>query len=102
LNAIVSEFRRGLEDLYGARLASAILFGSQARGDMEAGSDVDILVVLKGVVDVGAEISRVGVLQAEVSLRHDCVISCVFMDEYRYLHRNGPLLRNVRREGVFL
>ena len=25
---------------------------------------------------------------------------CVFIDEERYLHRNGPLLRNIRKEGI--
>ncbi len=102
LQAILREFRQGLEELYGDRLVSAILFGSQARGDMEPGSDIDVLVVLKGPVHVGTEISRVGALLADVSLRHDCVMSCVFMDEGRFLRRNGPLLRNVRREGVFI
>jgi hypothetical protein len=39
---------------------------------------------------------------AELSLAHDAVIACVFMDEERFLHRQGPFLRNVRREGITL
>jgi predicted nucleotidyltransferase len=100
--SVLNELRPGLQALYGPRLVSIILFGSQARGDMEAGSDIDVLIVLKGPVQAGTEIARVGPLQAELSLRHNCVIACVFMDEDRYLRRDGPLLRNIRREGVFL
>ncbi|HUT55521.1 MAG TPA: nucleotidyltransferase domain-containing protein [bacterium] len=97
---ILSEFRRGLEALYGSRLKHLVLFGSRARGDADRESDIDVLVVLGGSVDAGREISRCGQLMADASLAHTVVISCVFMEEDRFLHRQGPLLRNVRREGI--
>jgi len=97
---IVSELRKGLERLYGSKLVHLILFGSHARGDAEPGSDIDVLVVLRGEVNSGEEINRTGGIISELSLENDVVISCIFMDEYRFLHRNGPLLRNVRKEGI--
>ena len=100
LKAILDELRRRLEAIYGPRLAHLVLFGSQARGDAEPGSDIDVLVVLKGPVRPGEEINRTIDDTADLSLEWDVVISCVFMDEDRFLHRQGPLLRNVRREGV--
>ena len=101
LEAILLELRRELEALYGDRLVQLILFGSQARGEARPGwdSDIDVLAVLKGPVNHGDEISRTGALVADLSLRNDMVISCIFMEEDRFLHRNGPLLRNIRREG---
>jgi len=36
----------------------------------------------------------------DLCLRFNTVISCIFMDEDPYTRRNGPLLRNVRTEGV--
>jgi uncharacterized protein len=100
LELILQELRACFEELYGNRLAQMVLFGSQARGDAKEYSDIDVMVVLEGQVDPVDEISRTSGIVADVSLRNGVVISCAFVDESRYRHRNGPLLRNVRKEGV--
>ena len=100
LKTILTELRHRFEALYGPRLIQMILYGSQARGDAEPGADIDVLVVLQGPVNPGDEITRTGEVVADISLRFNEVISCVFMDEERFRHRHGPLLRNIRREGV--
>jgi len=100
LHDILAELRRRFETLYGPRLVRMVLYGSQARGDAEPGSDIDVLVVLNGEVDPCREIDRTLDDVVNLSFEHDVVISCVFMDEHRFRHRNGPLLRNIRREGV--
>jgi predicted nucleotidyltransferase len=100
LQSILVELRQRLDALYGPRLVKVILYGSQARGDAEPGSDVDVLVVLRGFVQAGEEIGRTGDAVADLSLRFDEVINCVFVDEKRFVNRNGPFLRNVRREGI--
>ena len=79
-----------------------ILFGSQARGDAEEGSDIDVLVVLSGEVNPGEEIERTSEIVADISLRETVVVSCVFLAEEVYARGEGPLVRNVRREGVSL
>ena len=100
IRSIVSRLKDSLESLYGSRLSRLILYGSQVRGDADRNSDIDVLVVLKGPVKPGDEIARTGGVVADLSLQIDRVITCVFMDEERYLHRTGPLLRNIRREGI--
>ena len=55
---ILAELRRERQSLYGERLEHIVLFGSQARGDAEPDSDIDVLVVLKGAVEPGVEIDR--------------------------------------------
>lgn len=102
LRDILSELRNRLSDLYGDRLAELVLYGSQARGDADEGSDIDVLVVLKGEVNACDEIDRTIDIVAGISLEHDTVVSCVFMDEDYYLHRSPPLLMNIRREGIRL
>ncbi len=100
LRTILAELRRQFEALYGERLVQMVLFGSQARGDAEPGSDIDVLVVLNDPVHPGDEIERTGAIVAELSLQYAEVISCVFIGEDRFRHRHGPLLRNIRREGM--
>jgi len=100
LKNILAELRQRFEELYGDRLAEMILFGSRARHDAEPGSDIDVLVVLKGRVDATEEIERTLDVVADMSLTNNTVVSCVFMDEERFTRRAGPLLRNVRREGI--
>jgi predicted nucleotidyltransferase len=77
-----------------------ILFGSQARGDNEPGSDINALVILKDSGRAGEEIDQTIVLVTDLSLQHNEVISCAFIREKRFKHRHRPFLHNVRREGI--
>lgn len=97
---ILAELRRRFEALYGDRLVRMVLFGSHARGDADDDSDIDVLVVLRGPVDPGEEITRTGQIKADLSLRNECVISCVYISDERYRRERSPLMLNVRREGV--
>ncbi len=96
----LAELRRRFEKLYGERLARLILYGSQARGDARPWSDIDVLVVLLGVVDDWEESHRTEVIVGEICLEFGVVIICFFVGEAEYLSGDGGLLRNVRREGV--
>lgn len=102
IQAILAGLQSRFQELYGDRLVQMVLYGSQARGDAEEGSDIDVLVVLKGPVRPGQEISRTSDISGELSLQHNEVISCLFMDEERFANSYGPLLRNIRKEGVKL
>lgn len=99
---ILQSLKQELFCLYGDRLKHLTLFGSQARGDAEAGSDIDVLVVLQSQVNPGEEIKRTGKTIAHLSLEYEVVISCLFMGETHYQTRNGSLLRNIRKEGILL
>jgi uncharacterized protein len=100
LREILCELRRQFEALYGERLVKMVLFGSRARGDAVAGSDIDVLVVLGDQINPGEEISRTGDVTAALSLKHDVVISRVFVSAEQFSEEQSPLLLNVRREGV--
>ena len=100
VRSILAEFRRGLEVIYGDRMVRLVLFGSQARGDAFADSDIDVLVVLRGLVKSGEEISRCGEFLAAVCLEHDTVLTPVYISEERFQNERSPLMLNVRREGL--
>jgi predicted nucleotidyltransferase len=100
LHAILADLRCRFTALYGKRFVQMILYGSQARGDAGPDSDIDVLVVLQGPVQPAEEIVRTGRIVTELSLLYGSVVACVFIDQEQFLHRQGPLLRNVRREGI--
>jgi predicted nucleotidyltransferase len=100
IKTIVSELRKSFEALYGDRLINMILFGSHARGDAEPGSDIDVLVVLKEPVSLGAEITRTSEMRSQLSLKYNVVVSCTYVSTKRYTTEQSPLLINIRREGI--
>ncbi len=97
---ILAELRRGLARLYGKRLARVILYGSCARGEEAQGSDLDVLVVLRGEVSPCEEIERSLDEVVAVSLQFDETVSCVFISEEQYERERSPLLINIHREGI--
>ena len=102
LDKILQEFRDGLEQIYGSRLVRVVLFGSQARDEAEPDSDIDVMLVLQGAVDPNREIRRLSSFTSGLCLKHDVVISCVYMSEEDFCNQQSPLMLNVRREGVLV
>ena len=68
--------------------------------DAEPGSNIDVLVVLDGPVNVADEATRTLDFRAALSLQYNTVVSCIFMPAQRFQNERSPLLLNVRREGV--
>jgi uncharacterized protein len=102
IDEILQEFRHGLEQIYGSRLARVVLFGSQARDEADPDSDIDVMLVLQGAVDPHREIQRLSSFTSGLSLKHDVVISCVYVSEENFYDEQSPLMLNVRREGVLV
>lgn len=100
INNILDQLHNRFDAIYGNRLSKMILYGSQARGDADPESDIDVLVVLKGKVSPCDEIDRTIKDIADVSLENDIVTSCVFVSEDQFENEHSPLLMNVRREGI--
>lgn len=99
---IVQEARQQLGNLYGSRFRKLILFGSQARGEAVAGSDVDLLLILDQVPDFWSEFQKIEEITSRLSLEYDAVISVFPISERDYQERQTPFLLNIRREGVLV
>jgi predicted nucleotidyltransferase len=101
LETILAELRSRFEALYGPRLDRLILFGSQARGDADEESDIDVMVVLKEPVeDREAERVHCRDITADMSLKYNTLITAILTDSSTYRSSDYSLYKNVRREGV--
>lgn len=88
----------------GDRFRLAVLFGSQARGDAGADSDVDVAVVLAGRGDVIDTKLALADLAYDVLLATGVLISPmpIWEDDWMHpdRHFNPRLVENIKREGI--
>jgi len=77
-----------------------VLFGSYARGDYNESSDVDLLVIKKGLDDEDATIDKIYYSFLGKNLEVD--VDVLAIDYNRYLELNddiGYIYRTIKREG---
>jgi len=97
--AILAELADGLRARLGPRFAGLWLYGSQARGDAGPDSDIDLVLLLRGMERPGLEIDRIADILAELNLKYGVLISVLPVEEAELKRAQGPFWRNVRREG---
>ena len=100
IQALLARLKTDLEALYGERLRGLYLYGSYARGEEDAESDVDVLVVLDEVGDYAAEIDRTSEIVSRTSLAHVASVSRVFVPLCDWLSAETNFLANVRAEAI--
>ena len=98
--SILNEYHQALVAILGDELDSVILYGSQARGHPDEGSDVDVLCIMKSQIDYGELIRRTSEITAQLSLKYDVVISRAFICREDYESRQTPFLMNVHKEQI--
>ena len=96
------EVRTALHDLYGERLQRIVVFGSQARGNACADSDIDLAVVLTPPVDAYAESQRTSDLVVDVAIRHRVALSMLHLSTEEFAHAERSLIRTLHNEGITL
>lgn len=85
--------------LYGSRLSKIILFGSYARGDFHAESDIDYLIVLKeDNVSSFTESKYVSPLTSDYHLETGIPITSVVVAENQLLKSSRPFFKEVRKD----
>lgn len=100
LSEVLSEVKQSLNETLGERLVSVRVFGSYARGEERTDSDIDVLVLVQKVDNYGDLIRRTSQSMADISLRHDVVLSRTFATAQDYRESQMPFFLNVRRESV--
>ena len=83
--------------------ATLILYGSYARGDFRADSDIDILVLIDGERVTMDDRRRVSSSLYKVELETGIIISPILSSKKEWAaHKVTPFYENVNREGILL
>ena len=99
---LLNQIKDRLRDAHGERLQGIILYGSEARGEAEADSDIDLLVLLNGPVKFGRD-SRTNI-DALYDLQLEVIrpIHAMPVDVEAFRAGEYALYRNVKKEGISL
>jgi predicted nucleotidyltransferase len=84
--------------------ATAILYGSWARGDQNDDSDIDVLVLLDQKHVTPQDEMRVKYPLYELEFETGRIISPLVLSRYDWenRHRITPFFRNIKAEGIVL
>lgn len=97
---ITVRVRQGLEEIYHERLRGVYLYGSAARDQLTADSDIDIAVVLDEIPSRFAEHERTSQLAADLSLEYNTVVTFLFLSEADLADGTFLVYRTIKREGI--
>ena len=100
IQRLLAELKKGLIELYGARLKAVYLYGSYARGDYNDNSDLDVMIVLNNYTSYWDELVYSAELTSNLSLEYNVTISRMIMTEEQWKKGDLPVLRNIRAEGL--
>lgn len=105
LNVILKKYVKDIQQLYGNKLKTVLLYGSYARGDFRADSDIDIMIL----VDLSEqEILKKGHVLSDITFDYnfndDLKIMPIVknLDHFNKWLRAYPFYYNVKREGIEL
>ena len=105
LDIIINDFLNELKELFGNRLKDAILFGSYARGDFNADSDIDIMILIDiEETEFHKYRSLITRIADKVDWNFDTLISPILVNHLDFEKNKSftPFYSNVNREGVHL
>lgn len=97
---VIQKLDAGLRELYGDRYRGLLLYGSYARGTSWDGSDVDLLMLLDGPVNIVREILASEPVVWPLCLESDLVLAVMPADYGAFQRGEGLFLSIVRDEAI--
>ncbi len=97
---IAAKARQRLEELYGPRLHGVYLYGSAARDQLTADSDIDIAIILDEIPNRFAEHERTSQLGSDLSLEYGTVVLFFFATRQDFECGRFGVHRAIEEEGI--
>lgn len=97
---ILIDLKIKLQEFYKQRFKGLLLFGSHARGEAVADSDIDVGLILDQFGAVEDEIKQSGEIVAGLSLQNNVVISLHPLRENDWRNKRIPFILNLKKEGI--
>jgi predicted nucleotidyltransferase len=94
------ELKRRLEEAFGDRLRGALIYGSEARGEASADSDIDVMVLLRGPIRLRDDIRRGVEATYDLTLALGRPVHPDPVDAEEFEKGEFALYRNVKEEGI--
>ena len=105
MKMLLGQYTEILQKIYGEHLKSVILYGSYARGDYRADSDIDIMILLDlSDMDIKQYRHELSGKTFDFNMDHDLDIKPIAKSEKHFENWVDvyPFYANVNREGVVL
>ena len=97
---VVKKCKAALESYYGSQFKGLILYGSVARNQADAMSDIDLLVLLGKPFDYFSELRQVIDVLYPIQLESEQLISAKPVSSDDFERGSIQLYRNAKREGI--
>ena len=105
MKRVIEQYIAEIKKIYGTHLRKIILYGSYARGDFKADSDIDIMILLD-MSDMGLKVysQQLSYMTFDFNLDNDLDIKPIAKseDHFRKWIVNYPFYANINKEGVVL
>ena len=103
LNLILQAMTQAYQAVYGANVVKIILYGSDARGDYQKDSDIDIVAIVQGDREkLQQGLKSVWDISSDLELEYGTIVSPTVIPfaEYEKYKNDLPYYRNIESEGV--
>jgi len=102
---LIEQYVEAIKKIYGSHVRQIILYGSYARGDFRADSDIDIMILLDmSDLELKAYGNQLSYMTYDFNMDYDLDIKPIAKSESHFNKwvMNYPFYANIHKEGVVL